>query len=115
MFGEVAVVLQFLRPGSYLPDLGSGDSGNEPAELVSVKRVQIVGEVSGLAATYQPIDRSSNKVRIVTGHDHGTQRERRAPGDSRGGDAAAKLRLHYVTPPGNCGPGVRTHISLAGC
>src|SRR5260370_9722989 len=31
MLGEVAVVLQVLRPGSCLPELASGDSASEPA------------------------------------------------------------------------------------
>jgi hypothetical protein len=49
---ELIIVLQLLNPGPHLSDGCSGDSGNEPAELVTVERVQIIGKIGGLAATH---------------------------------------------------------------
>src|SRR5579859_59494 len=82
MVEEVIMVFQFLHPGAHLSDLRSGDSRNEPAELVTVERVQVVrDEVSGFATAYQPFDRLPDNMRIVTCHDHGAQRKCRAPGN----------------------------------
>src|SRR5262249_37446056 len=88
LVGKVVVFLQFFRPRPYLPDLRAGDSRNEPAELVPVERVQVIGKVGGLAVVHQPIDRSFNEMGVVTCHDHSAQRKCRTPGDSRGGDAS---------------------------
>src|SRR5262249_46470283 len=53
---ELAVVFQLLHPRPYLPDPGPGDRGHEPAELVPVERVQVVGVVRGLAAMHKPTE-----------------------------------------------------------
>jgi hypothetical protein len=99
MIEELLIVRQLLNPGTHLSDRCSGHSGNEPTELVTVERVQIIGKISGLAATHQPIDRPSYETSVITRNHCCTQRKRCASGNSRSSDAASKLRLHFAGPP----------------
>ena len=98
---EVTVVLEFLHPGPYLPDVCAGDRGDKPAELITVERAQVVGEIRCLATVHEPVKRSPENVSAVTRHDHGTEGKCRASGRKRMGQAVPKFRLHCSSSPWN--------------
>ena len=96
---EVLVLVQFLHPGPDLLDLGPGDRGHEPAELIQVAVLQVVGVVVSLAVVHQPVDRPSDDASVVTRHGHGPQRQRGTPAKRRRGEPAPQIRLHRCSPP----------------
>src|SRR5260221_3495273 len=97
---KVFVAFQFPHPGTYLTDLRPADGGNEPTKLIDVEGVQVVCEVSGLAATHEPIDRSPNDMCVVARHHRSAQWDCYTTGNWRIGDAAPEFLLHYVAPSG---------------